>query len=70
MPIYEYQCHACQAITTRERKPQDRHRKTKCRHCGGFHTELVISPCGFCLLGGGWAAAGYSSGGGKKNSKK
>lgn len=64
MPIYEYQCQACQAVTEAIQKLSDRP-LTKCTSCGG-RLEKLLSRTAFVLKGGGWYKDGY--GGGKKRS--
>lgn len=59
MPVYEYQCAACQRHFEELQKVSDKPLK-KCKICGGPVTRL-ISQTSFSLKGGGWYKDGYSS---------
>ena len=59
MPIYEYCCKACEHITEKERRIEDRHQPVLCEKCQK-ETELIISQQGgFALVGGCWGKDGY-----------
>lgn len=67
MPIYEYECVSCSAVTEADRKPSDRKKRKKCAACGSMRTHLIPSRGSFSLQGGGWYATDYKvQGGGKK----
>jgi putative FmdB family regulatory protein len=59
MPIYEYECQACQKITEARQGISDAP-LTTCGDCGGQLCK-IISQSSFRLKGGGWYADGYSS---------
>lgn len=61
MPIYEYECEACQKITEARQSIKDAP-LTTCPACGGT-VNKIISQTSFTLKGGGWYADGYSSAG-------
>ncbi|MFH7319819.1 FmdB family zinc ribbon protein [Desulfurivibrio sp. D14AmB] len=63
MPIYEYECQACQKITETRQSINDAPLST-CPECGG-QVSKIISQSSFALKGGGWYADGYSSAGAK-----
>lgn len=63
MPLYEYQCTACDQQFELRQKFSDEPAK-ECPTCGG-PVQKLISQTGFALKGGGWYAEGYSSGGKK-----
>ena len=65
MPIYEYQCDACQKHFEEVQSISEKPIK-KCRFCGG-KVHRLISQTSFSLKGGGWYKDGYSS---KKSSEK
>lgn len=58
MPLYDFQCTACQKTTEvfckREEQP------THCKECGG-KLERQISRIGFVLKGINWSRDGYGS---------
>jgi putative FmdB family regulatory protein len=58
MPIYEYECEACNKRVEYIQSFSDAP-KTTCEHCGG-KLSRVISPSGFILKGGGWYKDLYS----------
>lgn len=60
MPIYEYQCTACDNRFELRQKFSDEPAK-ECPKCGG-NVQKLISQAGFALKGGGWYAEGYDSG--------
>jgi len=57
MPVYEYQCEACQQVVEARQKFSDAP-LTECQACGGPLKKL-ISQTGFALKGGGWYQQGY-----------
>ena len=59
MPVYEYQCNACNDQFELRRKFSDDPVK-ECPKCGGEVTKM-ISSAGFTLKGGGWHAEGYGN---------
>jgi len=67
MPIYEFECHKCHAVTEVERKISERTQPCPCGNCGSLETEQIISRCDFSLVGD-WASVGY--GGNVKKGKK
>lgn len=60
MPIYEYQCEACQDVIEAQQSLTDKP-LTTCPACTGSLKKL-ISRSSFQLKGGGWYSDGYSSG--------
>lgn len=65
MPIYEFLCRNCGEVREKVYKMSDRPNGVVCSNCGDI--ALVKPSLGsFHLLGGGWAANGYSKGEGKK----
>lgn len=58
MPLYEYQCKACENKFELRQKFSDPP-ATECPKCGGA-VEKLISQTAFSLKGGGWYAEGYS----------
>ena len=69
MPIYEYQCDACGAVTERLQKMSDAPLR-KCPKCGG-KVEKIISRTSFQLKGSGWYVTDYGKGtGGAAGTKK
>jgi len=65
MPIYEYQCQACQHELERLQKISDPV-LTDCPECGKSELRRKISAAGFRLKGGGWYETDFKSGS-KKN---
>lgn len=63
MPIYEYQCQACDESLEKLQKMSDDPLKT-CPSCGEEALKKQISAVGFRLKGTGWYATDF------KNSKK
>ncbi len=63
MPIYEYQCEACQDVIEAQQSLSDKP-LTTCPACTGTLKKL-ISRSSFQLKGGGWYSDGYSSSPGK-----
>ncbi|OGQ86368.1 MAG: transcriptional regulator [Deltaproteobacteria bacterium RIFOXYD12_FULL_56_24] len=66
MPVYEYQCEACQDIIEAQQSLSDKP-LTTCPACAGSLKKL-ISRSSFQLKGGGWYADGYSNSGGATSS--
>jgi putative FmdB family regulatory protein len=60
MPVYEYQCKACDHEFEREQRISDRPIK-KCPQCGAMKAKRLISRTSFVLKGGGWYSDLYSS---------
>lgn len=58
MPIYEYQCEACQDVIEAQQSLSDKP-LTTCPACTGSLKKL-ISRSSFQLKGGGWYSDGYS----------
>ncbi len=69
MPIYEYECPACDNVFEVQQRMSDDPLKT-CPDCDGAVKKLV-SASSFQLKGGGWYADGYkgASNGNGKNGK-
>lgn len=68
MPIYEYECPACEIVIEVQQRISEDPLST-CPDCGGKVNKLV-SMSSFQLKGGGWYSDGYSStsmGNGKKS---
>jgi putative FmdB family regulatory protein len=59
MPLYEYECTACQKHVEKIQKFSDPE-LTVCPHCEGT-LERVISAPAVTFKGGGWYADGYAS---------
>ena len=59
MPIYEYQCEACEDIIEKFQSLSE-DPMTTCPSCSGSLKKL-ISMSSFQLKGGGWYADGYSN---------
>ncbi len=59
MPLYEYECTACQRHTEKIQKFSDPE-ITDCPYCGGALKRVITAPA-FALKGGGWYADGYGS---------
>ncbi|MBW2942359.1 FmdB family zinc ribbon protein [Zhongshania aquimaris] len=66
MPIYEYQCQACQYAHEALQKMSDP-ALTDCPECGAAALVKKISAAGFRLKGGGWYETDFKSGDKKKN---
>jgi putative FmdB family regulatory protein len=66
MPIYEYQCQACQHELEALQKMSDP-LLTDCPACQSTALVKKISAAGFRLKGGGWYETDFKSGGKKKN---
>ncbi len=59
MPLYEYQCTACQRRTEKIQKFSDPE-LTTCPHCGG-HLERTLTAPAIQFKGSGWYKDLYSS---------
>lgn len=59
MPVYEYQCTACNNTFELRQKFSDEP-ATECPACGGTVRKLISSTA-FSLKGGGWYTEGYGS---------
>ena len=59
MPMYEYQCVACNNRFELRQKFSDAP-ASECPQCGG-EVKKLISSTAFSLKGGGWYAEGYGS---------
>ena len=59
MPVYEYECKACEKVIEVQQKMADAP-LTNCPDCDGPVSKLM-SMSSFQLKGGGWYADGYSS---------
>lgn len=59
MPVYEYECKACEKVFEVQQKMADAP-LTNCPECDGPISKLM-SMSSFQLKGGGWYADGYSS---------
>ena len=66
MPIYEYQCTACDALHEALQKISDAP-LTDCPACGQPELKKRISAAGFRLTGGGWYETDFKTGDKKKN---
>ncbi|WP_101757359.1 FmdB family zinc ribbon protein [Oceanicoccus sp. KOV_DT_Chl] len=65
MPIYEYQCPACEHQFEQLQKLSDDPLKD-CPSCGKSQLKKLISAAGFRLKGGGWYETDFKTGN-KKN---
>ena len=61
MPVYEYECKACEKVLEVQQKMAD-DPLTNCPECGG-PVKKMMSMNSFQLKGGGWYSDGYSSSG-------
>jgi putative FmdB family regulatory protein len=59
MPLYEYECTACQRHTEKIQKFSDPE-ITTCPHCGGTLKRVISAPA-ISFKGGGWYADGYGN---------
>ncbi len=59
MPVYEYECPACEAVFEVQQRMTD-DPLSKCPECDGA-VKKIMSRSSFQLKGGGWYADGYSS---------
>lgn len=69
MPIYEYECRACDTVFEVQQRMSEDPLK-ECPECQG-EVKKLISATSFTLKGGGWYADGYSgpsNGNGKNGS--
>ena len=66
MPIYEYQCKACDHEFEREQRISEKPAK-KCPECGKMQAKRLISRTSFVLKGGGWYDDLYATPGAKKD---
>lgn len=66
MPIYEYQCRACEYEFERLQKLSD-DALIDCPECGKPQLRKKISAAGFRLSGGGWYETDFKKGGKQKN---
>jgi putative FmdB family regulatory protein len=60
MPIYEYRCSDCGAITEFIVYATDKDFKASCTECESENVVRLISCSSFALKGGGWAKDGYA----------
>lgn len=68
MPVYEYECSACQSVIEVQQKISDEP-LSSCPECEGPVRKLM-SMSSFQLKGGGWYADGYGSNGAKSAKKE
>ena len=69
MPVYEYECPACEKVYEVHQGMNDEPLKS-CSVCGG-EVKKIMSMSSFHLKGGGWYSDGYaSSSSSKEESKK
>ncbi len=59
MPIYEYECEACQKLIEMWQSMSEKP-LSACPECGGA-VHKIISQSAFHLKGGGWYSDGYST---------
>jgi len=59
MPVYEYECPACEKVIEVQQRISD-DPLTECPECGG-EVKKLVSMSSFHLKGGGWYSDGYSS---------
>ncbi|MDA1306290.1 MAG: zinc ribbon domain-containing protein [Acidobacteria bacterium] len=62
MPLYEYQCDACEGRIERIRKFSDPPLEDPCPTCGGHLTKLISSPA-IQFKGAGWYVNDYAKSG-------
>lgn len=60
MPIYEFRCEECNAVSEFSMKMSDPN-PTTCPKCKADSLKKMISKSGFQLKGGGWFADSYCS---------
>ncbi len=61
MPIYEYECQACEARLEKIQKMSDEP-LVSCRECGKPELKKVISAAAFRLKGSGWYETDFKTG--------
>lgn len=66
MPIYEYECRACEHGLEALQKMSDA-ALTDCPACGQAELRKKVSAAGFRLAGSGWYETDFKTGGKKKN---
>lgn len=66
MPIYEYECRACEHELEALQKMSDA-ALTDCPACGQAELRKKVSAAGFRLAGTGWYETDFKTGGKKKN---
>ena len=66
MPIYEYQCEACEHVFESLQKISDAP-LTSCPDCGAEALKKLVSAPAFRLKGGGWYETDFKTGDKKKN---
>ncbi len=59
MPVYEYECPACEKVFEVQQRMAD-DPLSKCPECEG-DVKKIVSMSSFKLKGGGWYADGYAS---------
>jgi len=59
MPVYEYECPACEKVIEVQQRMSD-DPLSQCPDCGG-PVKKIMSMSSFKLKGGGWYADGYAS---------
>ena len=60
MPIYEYKCAECKAISEFLVNLRDADFKPLCRQCDSEILTRMVSRSSFALKGGGWYKDGYA----------
>ncbi|MCI5145793.1 MAG: zinc ribbon domain-containing protein [Candidatus Electrothrix sp. AR3] len=69
MPVYEYECPACENVLEVQQRMSDEPLDT-CSLCGAGGIKKLVSRSAFHLKGGGWYSDGYSSATKGQNEKK
>lgn len=69
MPLYEYKCDDCGAVSEFQMKMSDAHPES-CPKCGAGSLRKLISQTAFQLKGGGWYNEGYTGPSNKKPEAK
>lgn len=64
MPIYEYRCEACEAVTEHFLRSRQESGPQVCKSCGGGPLSRLISRSAFHLKGEGWYTTDYKKSGG------
>ena len=67
MPIYEYECRKCKALTEVFQKLNDKP-PVKCKECGGRLERLISAPA-IQFKGSGWYVTDYGGKNGKQEKK-